>query len=65
MTLPPSADQLAALLRHAFPAGISQIERVAEGVSTWVYRVVSQRGAYYLRILPEANASFGPEVIAH
>jgi aminoglycoside phosphotransferase (APT) family kinase protein len=62
---PPSADQLAPLLRRTFPAGVSQSERVAGGASTWVFRIQRGGETFYLRILPEADASFSPEVIAH
>lgn len=65
MTPPPDAAALAPLLRRAFPAGVDQIERVAEGVSTWVYRITRGGETFYLRILPEADATFAPEVIAH
>ena len=41
------------------------MERVAEGVSTHVYRTVFQREIFYLRILPEEGASFAPEVVTH
>ena len=68
---PPDAEALAPLLRRAFsifPTGVDQverIERVAEGVSTWVYRIRRGGETFYLRILPEADATFAPEVIAH
>lgn len=65
---PPAAEALAPLLRRAFPTfppGMDQIERVAEGVSTWVYRLTCGGETFYLRILPEADATLAPEVIAH
>jgi aminoglycoside phosphotransferase (APT) family kinase protein len=41
------------------------VARVAEGVSTVVYRVDAGERTYYLRILPEPGASFAPEVAVH
>jgi aminoglycoside phosphotransferase (APT) family kinase protein len=41
------------------------VARVAQGVSTIVYRVDSGQQTYYLRILPEPDASFAPEVAAY
>jgi len=41
------------------------VERVAEGVSTFVYRILCGDETFYLRVLPEAGASFAPEVTAH
>lgn len=40
-------------------------ERVKEGVSTYVYRIHYANEIFYLRILPEIDASFAPEVTAH
>jgi len=42
-----------------------QIERVAEGVSTIVYRVRAADHTAYLRICPEAGVSLAAEVVAH
>ena len=44
---------------------ISSIERVEEGVSTYVYRIRSNNETFYLRLLPEIDASFAPEVYVH
>jgi aminoglycoside phosphotransferase (APT) family kinase protein len=41
------------------------VARATEGVSTIVYRVDAGTQIYYLRILPELDASFAPEVAAH
>jgi len=38
------------------------VERVPEGVSTYVYRVRYRAARFYLRILPEFGATFAPEV---
>lgn len=43
-------------------SGESSVERVADGVSTYVYRVGYGGETFYLRILPEEGASFAPEV---
>jgi aminoglycoside phosphotransferase (APT) family kinase protein len=41
------------------------VERVAEGVSTYVYRICRDTERFYLRVLPEEGASFAPEVFVH
>src|SRR4051812_41478169 len=41
------------------------VSKAPEGASTWVYRVVCDQMTYYLRVLPEENASFAPEVYVH
>lgn len=43
---------------------ILSVERVLKGTSTFVYRVTTNSGTYYLRFLPE-DASFAVEVLAH
>ena len=55
-----------ALVGQIFPGGEDTFaERVAEGVSTHVYRVRRGAETFYLRVLPEAGASFAPEVRDH
>ena len=54
-----------ALARQIFPAHRVQLERVPEGASTFVYRIVYQDEIFYLRILPEENTSFAPEMTVH
>lgn len=53
------------LVNRIFPSRPLRVERVTEGVSTHVYRIVFQRETFYLRLLPEEGASFAPEVAAH
>jgi hypothetical protein len=53
------------IVHRIFPISHVQIERVTEGVSTIVYRVITQSEIFYLRILPEENASFAPEAAVH
>ena len=60
-----SGQYLNDLVNRIFPASPLRMERVTEGVSTHVYRIVFQRETFYLRILPEEGASFAPEVAAH
>lgn len=58
--------QIEALARRIFPGPARvAVERVAEGVSTHVYRVRRGGEVFYLRVLPEAGASFAPEVRVH
>ncbi len=55
-----------ALLARVFPCTVpSHVERVEEGVSTYVYRIYRGHELFYLRVLPEVNASFAPEVYVH
>ncbi len=54
------------VLEDVFPASDSlQIARVESGVSTWVYAVDRRNERFYLRILPERDATFAPEAQAH
>jgi aminoglycoside phosphotransferase (APT) family kinase protein len=62
---PPDARQIETVVRQIFPSIALVVERVAEGVSTWVYRITSRNETFYLRVLPEEGASFAPEVAAH
>jgi len=62
----PDVSAIAALAARIFPrAARPQVEHVPEGVSTYVYRVHLADEICYLRVLPEAGASFAPEVYAH
>lgn len=60
-----SGQYLNELVNHVFPTSPLRVERVTEGISTYVYRIVFQRETFYLRVLPEEGASFAPEVAAH
>ncbi|HEX5416382.1 MAG TPA: aminoglycoside phosphotransferase family protein [Chloroflexota bacterium] len=51
--------------RTIFPGKSLSVERVREGVSTYVYRLSTKSERFYLRVLPEEGASFGPEAEAH
>lgn len=62
---PPAMHEIKMVVATLFPSISLVIERVAEGVSTWVYRIRSQNETFYLRILPEDGASFAPEAAAH
>ena len=54
------------LTTHIFPhAAPLTVERVTEGVSTRVFRIHRAAETFYLRVLPEAGASFAPEAYAH
>jgi aminoglycoside phosphotransferase len=54
------------LVRHIFPRhACLAIDRVKEGGSTRVYRIQRNDDHFYLRILPEPDASFAPEVFVH
>lgn len=54
------------LARQLFPHACQlQVNRVATGVSTWVYSIHLNGACYFLRVLPEVGASFAPEVSVH
>lgn len=62
----PAPRAVRHLVAAYFPHGaMLEIERVTEGVSTFVYRIMRGGECFYLRLLPEIGASFAPEVHAH
>lgn len=66
MTAPNRAPE-AGLVRAVagrFLNGVTGVERVSKGWSTYVYRIAAGSGTYYLRFLPE-DASFAAEALAH
>ncbi|HEY4384424.1 MAG TPA: phosphotransferase, partial [Ktedonobacteraceae bacterium] len=65
MNLHPDISHIDALANQIFSARPAQIERMTEGVSTFVYQLVYPDEIFYLRILPEEDASFAPEVAVH
>lgn len=58
----PSEETVAKIAANYLP-GVRSVERVPEGVSTYVYRAETEDGTRYLRFLPE-DATFGVEVLA-
>ncbi|MBO0777554.1 MAG: aminoglycoside phosphotransferase family protein [Ktedonobacteraceae bacterium] len=62
---PLDMHALATVVHRIFPAVSIQIEHVAEGVSTHVYRIVRRQEIFYLRVWPDAGESFAPEVAIH
>ncbi len=63
--IPLEKKRVQAVVRCIFPSLPTYIERVSEGVSTYVYRITSDHDNWYLRILPEEGASFVPEAMVH
>jgi aminoglycoside phosphotransferase (APT) family kinase protein len=62
----PSVDSILRLTAGIFPtAQPFSVEYLTEGISTFVYRIVRGDERFYLRVLPEADASFAPEVRVH
>jgi Ser/Thr protein kinase RdoA (MazF antagonist) len=62
----PDTRAVAQLAARIFPRSMPlEVERVEQGVSTYVYRLRVADTVYYLRVLPEEEASFAPEVYAH
>ena len=57
--------QIETIVRHIFPSTSLVVERVAEGISTRVYRITARSEIFYLRVLLEEGASFAPEVATH
>ena len=53
------------VVKRIFPQGPAKVERVTEGVSTYVYQIIFPHETFYLRVLPEEGASFSPEVTVH
>src|SRR5436305_1724519 len=61
----PSVEAVTVLARTIFPPTQSLVvERLAEGVATYVYRIGRGDERFYLRILPEIGDSFAPELAA-
>lgn len=55
-------EEKVARLAAAYLPGVRSARRETKGVSTYVYRVETEAGAYYARFLPE-DATFGVEVL--
>lgn len=53
------------VVRDLLPGSSYRVTRVAEGGSTWVYRLQGAGDDLYLRVLPEVGAAFAPEVAVH
>lgn len=53
------------MVEKIFSQDPTKVERMAEGVSTYVYRITFPHETFYLRVLPEEGASFAPEVAVH
>jgi aminoglycoside phosphotransferase (APT) family kinase protein len=63
---PPAADSVRQYLSGIFGGTAAiDVERVPEGVSTYVYRVARAHERCYLRVLPELDDTFAPEVRVH
>jgi aminoglycoside phosphotransferase (APT) family kinase protein len=62
----PSVATIISLLPRVFGDRLPEwVARVPEGRSTHVYRLRRDAETFYLRVLPEAEDSFAPEVRAH
>ncbi|HEX4204199.1 MAG TPA: aminoglycoside phosphotransferase family protein [Ktedonobacteraceae bacterium] len=61
----PDMRRIEEVVGRIFSFGLLAIERVVEGVSTYVYRIISGHEIFYLRVLPEEGASFAPEAVVH
>jgi hypothetical protein len=46
------------VVKKIFPQSPARVERVTEGVSTYVYRIIFAHETFYMRVLPEEGASF-------
>lgn len=63
---PPALRQIEALAARVFSGAVPLVvARVPEGVSTYVYRIRRGNETFFLRVLPEWEASFAPEAYAH
>jgi aminoglycoside phosphotransferase (APT) family kinase protein len=56
---------IARVAGEAVSGALARVERVRDGRSTLVYRVASECGTWYLRVLPDPAETFAPEVAAH
>src|SRR3712207_4294741 len=62
----PTLPQIAALARDVCSwANRIQVERVTEGVSTYVFRLACDGSLFYVRVLPGEGDTFAPEVYVH
>lgn len=61
----PPIDLVEQVANEILNTEVKRIERELKGGSTYVYRVQLEGRTLYLRILPEQDLSFGPEVQAH
>ena len=62
----PDPAAVRVLVERIFRGSVQTgVERVMEGVSTYVYRVHRGGETFYLRILPEEGDSFAPEAWVH
>jgi len=61
---PPDQRAVHAVAARALGPDLA-VRRAREGGSTYVYRVDRGGETFYLRVLPEADATFAPEVQAH
>ncbi|MBA3946172.1 MAG: phosphotransferase [Herpetosiphonaceae bacterium] len=65
-TAEPAVQLVKELCERTFGLGKGvRVARVAEGGSTYVFRVERRGEVFYVRVLPEQGASFAPEVLAH
>src|SRR5437588_9726597 len=63
---PPGLHIVKQVIAQVFPHAPSiLVDRMEEGMSTYVYRISHANEVFYLRVQPEANASFAPEVHVH
>ncbi|HEU5382839.1 MAG TPA: aminoglycoside phosphotransferase family protein [Ktedonobacteraceae bacterium] len=60
-----SVQNIQEMLKKIFARSPIAVERVTEGISTLIYRILFPHEIFYLRILPEEGASFAPEVAVH
>jgi aminoglycoside phosphotransferase (APT) family kinase protein len=60
-----SIQSIEKLVKKIFLQDPMKVERVKEGGSTCIYRIHFPHETFYLRVLPEEEASFAPEVAVH
>ena len=53
------------VVRRIFPSAQAQVERIMEGISTNVYRIVYRNETFYLRLRSEVDESFADEVAVY
>lgn len=62
----PDVARVQAIAERIFSTSVDlTVTRVAEGVSTHVYRIARDAETFYLRVLPERGDTFAPEAAVH
>lgn len=64
-SLPLDIRAIETVVHDIFPVAPVNIERVPEGISTYVYRLTFGKDTFYLRVLPEKGECMAAEAAVH